>query len=597
MGASQSSSSSPGNGGSGGRPRTSDGVDVQDYYTLLELPDPNTSTSSSEEIRKGYRKLALRYHPDKNPDNVEEANKRFLLIQAAYEILSDDQERAWYDAHREQILGGTMDEDELGGDEEGLDEETFQSFRNGSRKPPPAPTGSSLPGLTTRQLMRFLDATLCLDIKPPSADESGFFGIYRRLFERLLEEEKGAAPYPGEKTSEWEPFPSFGYCHTPYLHPKGEEKPIHQDQVRDFYTAWSSFASRKGFQWKDGHRLHDAPDRRVRRAMEKENKRMRDEARREYNDVIRSLVNFIRKRDPRLKAHLATQTASANSSEELQRRKLAAEREMREQEERAKAFRQQSWDVWNDGQEVESEDDSEASFGEEVLNNRGYGEEGEEEEKEEEDDLSDEEFDDDVLECFACDKIFQSLAAFDNHEKSNKHKKQVQQITRQMQKEDRAFRKLNGQVEEKLVVVGIEEEEEQPQPQWSEEPEKSGEKDDTAGLSKKAKQRLKKRLKDQEKAATSTAPTSENEQQGEEEERPDAIPREKTAGSSPDAAPKNDHDKGNAKTKRTKKEKKMANAKEHCNVCQAGFDSRSKLFTHVRETNHALAASNSSSKR
>jgi curved DNA-binding protein CbpA len=115
MGASQSSSSSPGNGGSGGRPRTSDGVDVQDYYTLLELPDPNTSTSSSEEIRKGYRKLALRYHPDKNPDNVEEANKRFLLIQAAYEILSDDQERAWYDAHREQILGGTMDEDELGG--------------------------------------------------------------------------------------------------------------------------------------------------------------------------------------------------------------------------------------------------------------------------------------------------------------------------------------------------------------------------------------------------------------------------------------------------------------------------------------------------
>jgi curved DNA-binding protein CbpA len=566
MGASHSTSSAR-PGGGGGRPRTADGVDVQDYYALLELPDPDTSTSTSDEIRKAYRKLALRFHPDKNPDDVEAANKRFLLIQSAYEVLSDEQERAWYDAHREQILGGTMDEDGTGqDDDQGLDEEMFQSFRNGTKKPPPAPTGSSLPGLTPRQLMRFLDASLCMDTKPPSAEESGFYGTYRRLFERIAEEEKGAAPYPGEKTSDWESMPSFGYSHTPYLHAKGEDKPINQDQVRDFYTAWTSFASRKGFGWKDGYRLHDAPDRRMRRAMEKENKRMRDEGRREYNDVVRSLVAFIRRRDPRVKAHLATQTASVNTEEDLQRRKEAAERERKEQEDRAKAFKKQNWDAWHVGQEEEeSETDSEASYGEqaegELVNgdDQGSG------------------YEEDRLECFVCDKIFQSQAAFENHEKSNKHKKQIQQVKRQMQKEDR---QLHEHVEETLVI--------------------EVEEDETAGLSKKARQRLKKRMKDQDKAANSTPALSDAEQQdtvlnaAESTSIKDSTKEElATAPPAETSAEKEDQ----SKTKRSKKDKKNFKAKEHCNVCSAGFESRSKLFNHVRETNHFLAPPVSNSKR
>jgi hypothetical protein len=43
---------------------------------------------------------------DKNRDNPEEATKRFHLVQSAYAVLSDPQERAWYDNHREQILRG-----------------------------------------------------------------------------------------------------------------------------------------------------------------------------------------------------------------------------------------------------------------------------------------------------------------------------------------------------------------------------------------------------------------------------------------------------------------------------------------------------------
>ncbi|XP_011632489.1 dnaJ homolog subfamily B member 6-B-like isoform X1 [Pogonomyrmex barbatus] len=66
-----------------------------DYYKVLEIQ----RNSSSVDIKKAYRKLALKWHPDKNPDNLEEANKRFKEISEAYEVLSDDVKRRTYDQH------------------------------------------------------------------------------------------------------------------------------------------------------------------------------------------------------------------------------------------------------------------------------------------------------------------------------------------------------------------------------------------------------------------------------------------------------------------------------------------------------------------
>lgn len=43
-----------------------------------------------------YRKLALKFHPDKNLDNTDAAKEQFLLVQQAYDVLSDSQERSWY---------------------------------------------------------------------------------------------------------------------------------------------------------------------------------------------------------------------------------------------------------------------------------------------------------------------------------------------------------------------------------------------------------------------------------------------------------------------------------------------------------------------
>ncbi|KAJ8352775.1 hypothetical protein SKAU_G00242510 [Synaphobranchus kaupii] len=64
-----------------------------DYYHILGV----SRNASSEDIKKAYRKLALKWHPDKNPDKVDEAERKFKEISEAYEVLSDGTRRDDYD--------------------------------------------------------------------------------------------------------------------------------------------------------------------------------------------------------------------------------------------------------------------------------------------------------------------------------------------------------------------------------------------------------------------------------------------------------------------------------------------------------------------
>uniref|UniRef100_A0A7N4PFF1 DnaJ heat shock protein family (Hsp40) member B6 n=1 Tax=Sarcophilus harrisii TaxID=9305 RepID=A0A7N4PFF1_SARHA len=74
-----------------------------DYYEVLGVQ----RHASAEDIKKAYRKLALKWHPDKNPENKEEAERRFKQVAEAYEVLSDAKKRDIYDKYGKEGLNGS----------------------------------------------------------------------------------------------------------------------------------------------------------------------------------------------------------------------------------------------------------------------------------------------------------------------------------------------------------------------------------------------------------------------------------------------------------------------------------------------------------
>lgn len=69
-------------------------INSDNYYEVLGL----TKNASDDEIRKAYKKIALKFHPDKNPNNKEDAEKNFKKINEAYSILGDKEKKNNYDA-------------------------------------------------------------------------------------------------------------------------------------------------------------------------------------------------------------------------------------------------------------------------------------------------------------------------------------------------------------------------------------------------------------------------------------------------------------------------------------------------------------------
>ncbi|OCL05331.1 DnaJ-domain-containing protein [Glonium stellatum] len=348
------------------------------YYELLGVE----RTASDEEIKKAYRKKALELHPDRNYGDVERATKLFAAVQAAYEVLSDKSERAWYDAHEGEILRGG----------EGASEAHFEHDIR-------VTTADDI----TRMLRKF-HAGIDYSDSP-----SGFFGYLRDTFATLAREEEAAADWEGTDAVE---YPSFGHKDDTY-----------EDVVKSFYNIWAGFSTRKTFSWKDIYRYSEAPDRRVRRMMEKENKRMRDEGVREFNDAVRTLVAFVRKRDPRY-------TPNTQS-----------------QEERQKAQREAAA-----AQAARSKAAHEAKLKEQVPE-WATARDQEDEEEDEDEDIEEEHF-----ECVACHKTFKSEKQYDAHEKSKKHQKAVHALRKQMQKENRRLN-LDDDFSSSGVATPVSEEE------------------------------------------------------------------------------------------------------------------------------------------
>ncbi|XP_076177765.1 dnaJ homolog subfamily C member 21 [Ptiloglossa arizonensis] len=340
------------------------------HYEVLEV----AQNASDDDLKKAYRKLVLKWHPDKNLDSTEEAKEQFQIVQQAWEVLSDPHERAWYDNHREAILKRSIGEDYK---DDSID--LFQYF-----------------------------VTTCF--KGYGDDEKGFFAVYRKVFEKLTAED---AEFAKEGDSD-EEVPEFGNSQSTY-----------EDVVHNFYAYWQSYSTKRSFTWLDPYDVRNASNRRIARLMEKENKKVRDKAKRERNEQVRNLVAFVRKRDKRVQAYAAK--LADRAKENL---KKVEERKKQQLLERQKQLREHKESEWSKFSNIEAElKNIEANlvqqFGKDLSSER---------------DIEDENtVNDNTLYCVACNKIFKTCKAFTNHENSKKHKNKIVTMKASMINDDKEF--------------------------------------------------------------------------------------------------------------------------------------------------------------
>ena len=276
-------------------------------------------------------------------------------------MLSDPQERAWYDSHKDAILRS----------EDGSPAEHYEHNVR-------VTTVEDILGMFVRFEGR-------LDY---SDSPSGFYSSIRGSFDAIAQEEHIACQWEGLEKIE---YPTFGSA-----------KDSYEDVARPFYAFWCSFATKKTFSWKDVFRYNEAPDRRVRRIMEKENKRFRDEGIREFNDAVRSLVAFVRKRDPRYKPNPQTE-----ADRQKMLRDAAAAQAVKSRAANQANLEEQTVPEWAKVGTVAEQLDTEEELEEEQEH----------------------------VECVVCKKTFKSEKQYEAHEKSKKHGKAVQQFRRKMQME------------------------------------------------------------------------------------------------------------------------------------------------------------------
>eukprot|EP00158_Paraphelidium_tribonemae_P005275 Partr_v1_DN27260_c0_g1_i2_m38741 putative DnaJ (Hsp40) homolog, subfamily C, member 21 len=479
----------------------------QCYYELLNVE----RTAQDDEIKKAYRKLVLRCHPDKNPDNIDEATRQFRLLQEAYEVLSDPQERAFYDRNRDAVMRGA------GADfDEGQIVDIMAFF-------------------TTSAFTGFTDAA------------DGFYTVYRNLFMDLSTQE---TQYQDSSLELRDAFPSTTF---------GSSQ-ASASTVKEFYSFWTSFSTRMSFAWCDDYETRMATNRRVRRLMEKENRRGRDTAKKEYSENVRSLAQFLQKRDPRWKAIVEELRAANEMRAVIEARKRAEEKAQRLNS--AMEFQEQDWMKVSD-EALEASLDGRI-LGDIRKNKEEDGESDGSDEVEEEEVLVDEFF------CVVCDKSFKSDQQLSNHEKSKKHKKELELMQRDLLSEDERF-KLS-QLEEMTDQLDIGA-------------------DDPPKRSKKAKKKKKPAF-----TADDILPADTSEEEADAAEEPQVIGEPSTTHvfTSP---PHSDAETEPAPANSSKGTNNKKSGDFTCNVCSSDFGTRNKLFTHIKESGHALAPTSAGGKK
>ncbi|KAF6773601.1 hypothetical protein AHF37_06957 [Paragonimus kellicotti] len=226
----------------------------------------------------------------------------------------------------------------------------------------------------------------------------GFYTVYQKVFENIAEEELRVTAFNAsdddQSTTDEDAdckgeinartYPTFGRSDSPYI-----------EVVAPFYRFWEMFRTRKSYTWLEKYDIRCAESRPERRAMEAENRRIRNAARKKRNEEIRELVAFVKKRDKRVAAE-RERLQLANQEVQARNQQMAKQARLRFQKFRKPRILYFQSTCTQDQKGHPSEESD-------VEN----------------------------LYCLACDKVFASVKSKENHETSKKHRKQAE-ILRQI---------------------------------------------------------------------------------------------------------------------------------------------------------------------
>lgn len=495
-------------------------VSKVDYYELLGV----THESTSDEIKTAFRKQALIWHPDKNSDRLEEATEKFKSIHEAYSVLSDPHERAWYDSHKSEILTGNKSEE--------MDLWSYFSH-------------AAYPG-------GFTD------------EPTGFYQVYDELFETLNKKENSDA----KEKSKIQTRPRFGTSNS------------NIENLKLFYNYWSNFTTTRLFSWADVYNPAEAPNRKVRRIIELENTKERNKQRKIYNEMVTSLVDFVKKRDPRW----------IKFCEEAKIEKIKKD-EIEEEQRKADEIRQKEMKEIYRKQQAERY----AREYEEKLRQQN--------EEEAENSDQEESLEDEVFWCEVCRKSFSNQGQLNNHNNSKKHKQALQKLKKEVQLPEEIQQKPKNSQEKKKKSAQEEEKKQKVSKKSESESEHDLEESDDDHhlkfLSRKKvqsdsedsdhkPQKKSNQVKTSAKLNVVKTETKKEEVKREEVKKEEVKKQEVKKEEVKREDYKEEEKKvGKAKLKREKKKAQASNF--ICRVCKVDYQTKNKLFTHLKESGHEKA--------
>jgi DnaJ family protein A protein 5 len=368
-------------------------------------------------------------------------------------------------------------------------------------------------GYTVDDLMPFFDTSA---FKGYGDDEKGFFAVYRNLFAFFEDLEEEAAEENSRMANTRHvrsTFANFGSKNTPY-----------EPSLKAFYDKFLHFSSVRPFYEADNYDDSCAENRRHRRAIDKENQRYRDAMRKEFNDTLRNLAAWVRKRDPRWHEFQAKRSAAREAAEARRKEEVTKRRA-----EQAESYVAPEW-------AVDHQMDEEYLL--QQLKKLQFEDEADADKSHDSSDLDSEE----DFYCTVCKKVFRNHQQWKNHERSKKHRTSML----------KAGFSLESSSEDELEEE-LHEEDEMPL--------------DKEARSSESELELEEEefVKVESKEMGQKPPKKKNRQNKKQQ------PEAKT--------PK--------KKKESKKDALDADSPFQCQVCRAAFDSRNKLFKHIDDEGHA----------